>query len=34
MVAPDRVLSMGQIEQFGIWNEWKQIIYAKQNILK
>ena len=29
VVAPDRVLSMGQIELVDIWTECKQMIYAK-----
>ena len=34
VVAPDRVLSMGQIELFDIHTEYKQVTYAKLNCLK
>ena len=31
VLAPEKVLSMGQIELFGIHTECKQITYAKLN---
>ena len=31
VVAPDRVLSMGQIELLDIWIEYKQMTYVKMN---
>ena len=31
VVAPDRVLSMGEIELFDIKTEYKQITYAEYN---
>ena len=34
VLAPDRVLSMGQIELFDIYTEGKQMTYAKLNCLK
>ena len=34
IVAPDKLLSMGQIELFDIQTECKQMIYAKLNCLK
>ena len=34
VVAPDRVLSMGQIELFDIQTESKQMTYAKLNCSK
>ena len=34
VVTPDRVLSMGQIKLFDIWNESKQMTHAKLNYLK
>ena len=34
MVAPERVLSMGQIELFDISTECKQMTYTKLNCLK
>ena len=34
VVAPDKVLSMGQIELFNIWIECQQMTYAKLNCLE
>ena len=34
VVTIDRVLPMGQIEQFDIYNEFKQMKFAKLNSLK
>ena len=34
MVAPEKVLSVGQIELFDIYAECKQMTYAKLNCLK
>ena len=34
VVAPDSVLSMGQLELFAIYTDGKQIVYAKLNYLK
>ena len=34
VVSPDRVLSKGQIEQFEIQTEYKQMNYVKSNCLK
>ena len=34
MIAPDRVVSIGQIEQFDILTECKQMTNAKLNCLK
>ena len=33
VVAPERFQSMGQIELYDIWGEWKQITYAKLLLL-
>ena len=34
VVAPDKILSMGQIKLFDIKTEWKQMFYTKLNCLK